>query len=402
MFNKVVLPLLIVLAGSAAVAGLVLAKPTPQAMAAPPPAGNTKVSVYEAKKEVVQLSVSVQGTVKPKNEIDIVAEVSGLIVKVGPAFVEGGYFSSDEIVLQIDDTDYQLALAKAQSSLADAQRSLAEEHGLSRQAKREWRDLGNQAANELFVRKPQLASAKAKVAAAQAEVKLAELNLERTKVRLPFDGRVKSVQANRGQYVSKGTPLASVYDSSALEVRLALTEQEAALINMPFSAEHEDPPGVDVVGEVAGEMQSWQGFLTRTAAYVDEKSRMYFVTVDIPKPFLNTTAPLLPGMFVNAVIEGKEIPGVFRLPRKALYTRDQVVTVDQESKTFSHTVQVLRKTANDVWVRGALPDNTMVILEQQSLVPQGTTVDPVLRNEVKELDGLASNKTNSAPVISRQ
>src|SRR5690606_21005202 len=158
--------------------------------------------------------------------------VSGQIVSVEPAFADGGFFSRSEALIQIDDRDYQVALLNSKARLAEAERLLAEEEGRSLQAKREWRDLGNQTANDLFLRKPQLAAARAQVASARADVEMAELNLERTRIRVPFDGRVKEIFADLGQFVSVGTRLATVYDSTVVEVRVPLTEKQAVLLDL--------------------------------------------------------------------------------------------------------------------------------------------------------------------------
>ena len=278
---------------------------------------------------------------------------------------------------------------------------LAEEEGRSRQATQQWRDLGNKNANDLFLRKPQLAAAQANLESAQGNVDMAELNLSRTKIVAPFDGRIKQTYANLGQFVSTGSRIATVYDSTVVEVRLPLTENQAALINLPLTASNkdelvkEDLPPVIITGSVAGETYQWSGELARTDAFVDANSRMYYAVVEVADPF--AMAPLLPGLFVAAEISGKQLDNVVVLPRKALYQRDQILSLDEENKIVSQSVRVLRKSETQVWVQMQLQNDTLIALEKQSLITSGTLVDPVLQEQSSPENSVATAiSTNSS------
>lgn len=388
MLRKLFLPGAIALAGIIVVMVLIIAKPKPEASPAAAEVAHVKVTVTPARPQTVQLAVNAHGTVAPKREIDLVAQVSGQIVSVEPAFVEGGFFSSSEVLIRIDERDYQVAVLNAEARLAEAERLLAEEEGRSLQAKREWRDLGNQTANDLFLRKPQLVAARAQVASARADVEMAELNLERTRIRVPFDGRVKEIHADLGQFVSAGTRLATVYDSTVVEVRFPLTEKQAALLDLPLThlplrgsttmegeVEVRRFPEVTITGSVAGRESQWQGWLTRTDAFVDAGTRMFYAVAEVANPFADV--PLLPGLFVEAEIAGRQIENVTVLPRSALFQLDKILTLDSENKVVHHTVDVLHKSDTQVWIKADFAGNTLVSTEKQSLTPAGTIVDPL-------------------------
>ena len=391
------LPAGIVLVGTIALVLLAFAKPKPEPAPIADDTAHVKVTVTQAKPQTVRLAVTAHGTVVPKREIDMVAQVSGQIVNVDPVFVDGGFFNHSQVLIQIDDRDYKITLLNAKARLAEAARQLAEEEGRSRVAKREWRDLGNQKANDLFIRKPHLAAAQANLESARGDVAKAELNLERTKITVPFDGRIKQIYADLGQYVTTGSRLATVYDSTVAEVRLPLTEKQAALINLPLTRstpaeiageEHSgtEQPSVTITGSVAGKTYQWQGTLARTDAFVDADSRMYYAVVEVADPFSvqNTSnavqAPLLPGLFVEAEIAGKELDNVMILPRSALFQRDKIVTLNGDNAIEHRPVNVLRKSESHVWVQAEtlLADNTLISIEKQSLTPEGTTVEPLL------------------------
>ena len=176
-------------------------KPEPMALAEPPP---IPVQTVVASPQSERLWITTQGTVEPTIATRLSAEVSGQVLKVSNNFVEGGFFRKGDILLEVQATQYQLALARAQSQLAAAEQRLAEEQGRALQAKREWRDLGSESANALFLREPQLSAAKASLEAAKFEVQKAEQDLDKTRIRAPFDGRVRQKLADLGQYIGVG------------------------------------------------------------------------------------------------------------------------------------------------------------------------------------------------------
>ena len=103
----------------------------------------------------------------------------------------------------------------AEANLANASEILSIRRSKSKQAKQEWVDLVINPLNDLFLRKPQLESAKANFKAAQSQLSLAKLNLSRTKVNLPYDVLILEKFVDLGQFVSIGLPLADIYDSSS-------------------------------------------------------------------------------------------------------------------------------------------------------------------------------------------
>lgn len=353
--------------------GIATLKPQPQPEP-PVAAAPLQLQVAYAEPREWRLQAHSQGTVEPKRDINLVAEVSGRITEVSPKFVSGGSFEAGETLVKIDDRDYRFALIRAQAQVADARQLLASEQGRARQAKREWRDLGNRQANDLFLRKPQLASAKANLEAALANQQQAELNLERTDITLPFAGRVRKTLVNLGQYLTPGTPIASAYDSSIAEVRLSLTERQAALINLPRdNTDIEQLPGVTLSGSVAGQTHQWQGRLTRTDASIDTRSRLYYAIAEVEAPYQAET-PLMMGLFVDARIEGKPLQDIVRIPRQGLYQSTRVFAANSDNLIQVKPVEVLATDSDYAWVRGDLRSGEAIALEKQHYLRQGSQV----------------------------
>lgn len=391
--KKLFLPLLITCIGVVIIFLLFATRPQPTPQPLPDEASKIRVQVIPAEPLSQSLSVVARGTVTPKRRMDLTAEVSGRVLAVDDSFVEGGFFTAEQVLVRLDDRDYRSALLSAEARVAEAEQRLAEERGRNLQARREWRDLGSETANNLFLRKPQLAAAEASLASAQGEASVARRNLERTQVSVPFAGRITQTRVNPGQYVTLGTPLASVYDATAVEVRLALTDAQAALIDLPLTPtlgpDGRAPVSVTLTANVAGIEQQWPGQLLRTQAQVDPDSRMYYAVVEVRDPFAvldeagNPRAPLLPGLFVQAEITGKSLEQVMRLPRSALFGRSQLLVLGADDILEAHTVRVLRRAEDEVWVQGNLPAGTLISLEKHTLTPVGTQVEPVLDDQIE-------------------
>ena len=100
-------------------------------------------------------------------------------------------FVRGEVLIRIDDADYRLARVRAESQVASAQQALIREQAEAELARQDWEELGTGAASPLALREPQLAQAQASLEAARSQLRDAELALERTIVRAPFEGRKK-------------------------------------------------------------------------------------------------------------------------------------------------------------------------------------------------------------------
>jgi RND family efflux transporter MFP subunit len=372
--------------------GLLVGKPGPEPEPAPPfvpPVVDIRVVAPAAH----SLSVETQGTVRPLREIKLVSQVGGRVEEVSPRFAQGGFFAVDEPLVKVEDVDYQFLIARAESQVAAARQRLAEEEGRALQAKREWRDLGSVQANALFLREPQLASAKAALRASEADLAAARLDLSRTSIAAPFNGRISEKFVDVGQYVSLGTVIATIYDTDVAQVRLPLTDQQVALLDLPLIYNNElpaDREGVPVLlhARFANRQWQWQGKVVRTDASIDESSRVVYAVVEVQKPFERQPGserpPLSPGLFVSATITGRQLQQVVELPRSALRSDGTVMVVDPAQLAQPQPVHVLDSDADNVWVQG-LNAGARVIVRQPTLVVAGMQVT------VREATALAAD-----------
>jgi len=217
-FFKFILPLILIMVSIAMVVALVAYKKSQRAERKPETTQAILVDTVIAEVVSLNLIISSQGTVKPRTETALVAEVSGKIVSVSPDFVAGGFFHEGDVLLQIDPSDYRAGLKRAEAALASRHAKLADETARSEQALKDWRNMGKQGQpSDLGLRKPQMADARANVSAAEADVEKARRDLERTQITVPYDGLVRQKAVDIGQYVTPGTRLGITFAIAPLQ-----------------------------------------------------------------------------------------------------------------------------------------------------------------------------------------
>ena len=296
------------------------------------------------------------------------------MVSVADIFVDGGFFKQGDTLLQLDARDYKIEVIRAKSRVAEAEQVLATERGRVFQAKREWRDLGNKAGNALFLREPQLKAAQAALEAAKADLEQAGLNLERTTIKAPFDGRIRAIEVNLGQYLSAGMKVAQIFAVDAVEIRLPLTASQSELLALPLTPNQDVALPVSLSTQVGG--HQWFGYLSRTDASIDPRSRVVYGIVEVEKP-LESNPPLMVGLFVNAEISGRIFDDVVTIPRQALYEKDNVLVVSDEHLLKIQPVRVLQHSGEMVLVRGIQAGN-IILIDRPRYVVDGMKVEPVM------------------------
>ena len=379
--RKGIWALLVLVVGCGVSYALLVGKPSPEPEL-PADLVIPVVDVVVAAPAVRSLSVETQGTVRPLREIKLVSQVGGRVEYVSPRFAQGGFFAADEALVKVEGIDYQFDIARAESQVASAQQRVAEEEGRALQAQREWRDLGSEQGNALFLRKPQLASAQAALKASRADLAAAKLDLSRTTISAPFNGRISEKSVDIGQFVAPGTVIATVYDTDVAQVRLPLTDRQVALLDLPLNYDNETPDAVSgahvrLRTQFANREWEWQGRLVRTDASIDEDSRVVYAVAEIAKPFAREAGserpPLSPGLFVSATISGRQLPQVVELPRSAVRSNGSVMIVDSEQHARPRSVRVLQSNTNSVWVQG-LNGGDRVIVREPRLILAGMEV----------------------------
>jgi len=322
-----------------------------------------------ARTDDVQLKVSAQGEVRPQIEIDLVPQVGGQIINVSRNFIQGGTFKKGEVLLQIEPADFEIAVIQAESDVALAEQNLIREVAEGDIARRDYEELGRGTPTALALREPQRAQAEAAVKAAKGRLQTARLQLERTKVRAPFDGRVRAKSSDIGQFVSPGARLGQIFSTDVIEVRLPLTDNDLYKVDLPlaFSAKNrKDAPKVELSAIIAGETRYWTGHLMRTDSVIDVQTRALSAIVEVLDPYgagrSEDGFPIAPGLFVDAAIDGRKFENVIIIPRDGLRPEDKVYLSDDKGKVQIRDVEVIDSNAERAVIGSGIADGELVVL----------------------------------------
>ncbi|MRX27599.1 efflux RND transporter periplasmic adaptor subunit [Kangiella sp. HZ709] len=278
------------------------------------------VEVQTIEPKPFQVYIDSFGNIEAKTSGNLVAQASGIITSVSEKMESGRSFKKGDLLATIDDKDYRIEVTIARAELANAKLSLQQEEALAEQAIRDWQKINpNKKASSLVLRKPQIASAKAKLDAAQARLEKAELALERTNIIAPYDGKVISKLSDLGQLVNQNTAIASIFSTSNLEIRLPIPTSK-----VEFLPSFNQDSKVELVADFGTFSKSWPATLDRSDSIIDQTSRQWFVTAIIDGSILENEPLLKVGQFVNARIFGVSLDQAIVIPSKYIYDDGQV------------------------------------------------------------------------------
>ncbi len=378
---QILLPLAVLLAGGWL--AWVVASRHQEPVVAPTTARGPIVRTQVAAATDLRIDVDTQGTVEPFRTVELSSQVGGRILAVSPALRAGGFFAPDEVLVEIDPADFELYVVQQEAAVARAELRVLQERAEADAAVRAWKQLeGEAAADPLVTRGPQILDAEKSLAAARAMLERSRLDLQRTKVKAPFAGRVRSAFSEVGQMVQPGQHLAIVTDVAVVEVRLPIPAADAAFLDLPMDFLGKDhggsSAGVRLRTEFAGRACEWTGTVVRTEGEIDRRTRQLTVVARVDDPYAPSNPagrpPLLVGMFVQARIQGRVFSGVITLPRAALSFGDHVWIVDAEQRLRRRDVQVLREQADRIVVSSGLAAGDLVCITSLETPTDGMPV----------------------------
>jgi RND family efflux transporter MFP subunit len=308
----------------------------------------TDVSVISVTPTVHQASLLVYGQTKAHYELTLNSQVSGEVLSLSSEFEVGKRVAKNQTLLTIDSISYRASLATAQTALASAQLALEEEKEESIRAQEEWNRSGfKDKPSDLVLRKPQLAAAKATLNEANKLMVEAKHNLALTTLKSPFDAIVVSRDIALGQVVQSSTQIATLYSTDRLDIQAALSEREW---NMLPSIKEMLSDDFKVIIENSLNNTQYSGAVLAQEGALDTTTRQRALIIGVNKPF-DFSKPLYPGTFVNIILKGKQIDGLWKLPSSALSQSGKLWYVNK-NQTLSHiSASILFSDTDSIYIR---------------------------------------------------
>jgi len=369
-----------VLVGIAVLVWLVRERPDPPHVAAV--AAIPQVRLAKIEPLTFQEPVVGYGTVKPMRQVNVIPEVSGMLIQVHEDLAVGKTIRKGELLFQIDPRTYnsqvlqvranvkqvevqlrglqqeeaglttRLETARQQFSLAEenynrekdlltegatrkTEEELAREHFLLR------RDAVQAYESQLALIPYRIDEANARLDGLRAQLEEAERNVDRTRIECPFDARVDMIGAQKAQAVTAYFSIATLTDLEAFEIPTVIDPRDLLWVDRLVQArvmgrDLGTPPQVSVTWTGMGRQYTWHGSATRLERH-DEATRTDRLIVEVPNMDLESveSSPLLRpnlslGMFVSAELPAEPLTGALVVPRHVIQDGNSVYVFEPD------------------------------------------------------------------------
>ncbi len=328
-----------------------------------------------------QPSVVATGVVIPAQEVTISPRVSGEVVHRSEAFTPGGFVSKGQSLLTIDPADYENRLKMRKSELLQAKADLEMEMGRQHVAMQDYRLVEEGLTGEnkaLVLREPQLNAAKSRVESAEAAVKQAELDLERTIIRAPFDAHILSRDVTLGSQVSLGENLGRLVGMDVYWVEATIPLDKLRWLSFPGDT-GEQGSLVKVRSRTAWRADEFRsGQLYKLVGALESQTRLARVLIEVPDPLAHQPIseglpPLMIGAFLETEIQGKKLEDVIRLSRDYL-RQNETVWLMEEGKLRIREVEIIFRDEDHAYVSNGLDEDDQVVTTNLSTVVDGAAL----------------------------
>ena len=314
------------------------------------------VNTSFAEKGNAQIQLDALGTIQASQSTSIRSRVVGQVEQIGKNGDVGSVAKKGELLIQIEDDTYKNAFSIKKSMLAQAKAAYDLEIGEQKVARAEIEQLkklsqnlarsqqgkhtspngtpysgnailgmtnmemlsGGNASN-LALRAPQLAQAKAAVDLAQAELSTAQLNMDYTSIKAPYNALVVKRNTSLGSQANTSDVLLEIVGTDEYRVEAAVALDKIAALDL-------EDVNNSKVNIKSGAGVERQGFIVRRIASLDDSTRMGRVLIRIPDPLglKNKEAALILGDHVTVELNVGTLKDVVVLPRSALHSGDVV------------------------------------------------------------------------------
>ena len=398
---KYIISFLIILLALGAAVGLYSTSPeTKKAVHKRPIPLVETVEIHPGKETVL---IEAFGTVIPARSITLQSEVEGRIISQNRELIPGGLIKMDEILVQVDPADYELAVHGYRAELEEANFELDLEKGKQVIAGREWTLMENEiktadAGKSLALREPHLRLAKAKVDKAMSRLAAAELALKRTAVKAPFNALVLEEFIDTGQLVNRQTPLATIVGTDQFRVQASVPVAVLQRISVPEETGKHGQSAKIIFEPVSGPPVIRPGHVLKIMGTLDPDGRMARLLIAIDDP-LNlhsgrvsdrAKGTVLLGSYVKVMINAGSFNNVYTVPRQALREGDLIWVKDSDDTLQTRKADVVWRRKDDVLALMALnPGDELILSRLQSPLPgikvkareQGGKVGTTLRDD---------------------
>ena len=361
--TKIVLPVLIVIAGFLAMMGLLSLKT--ESPKRPPETRSKIVETAVVRLQPVRSEILAYGRVASVQPVRLNAEVAGTLERGDVPFKPAQSFSRGDLLVKVDDRQARLSLNSTMSDLMTALAAVLPEIKVDFPDEyRVWQDYFNSCQfDKKITSLPETENQKIKLFLSRFNVyklyfsvRNLEILLDKHYFLAPFDGSIVSASLRVGSTVRSGTLLGDIINLEQLEIAMPVKAEDIPWIDQQL-------PVVFTSSEISGQ---WSGMITRIGSNIDTRTQTVQVYASIDD---NPQASLLNGSFLEAHIPGRSIDSAFAVPPKAIYD-DSYVYLIADGRLARRPVRILRWESKHVIIGGGIANgDTLVVEIMQGVAP---------------------------------
>ncbi len=368
------------------------------------------------KLEDVKLTLCGYGTVEPIQEVTLSSELQGRITMKSVDLKAGQLVMKGQVLAKINSIDYEIALQKASAEvmrlraeliqlrqyIKDWEGELEKDRKIlalcvsdyRRQTKLQRRGatatksveiaqrlVVNQrkelinANSNLKQKRLQIATLQARLRGAEAQEKQARVNITRSVIRSPFNGRLKKLYIDHGELAGCGTKLFDIADDTQLEIPVSIDAREAArsmgliknksekkYLNWFKSPENKK---VKIQWTEGADLCEWEGRINRVKEFCAETGTVTFIIR--PVRFLkgcNGFFPLLSGMFCKVFFTGITLKNAVLVSWPAVQLDGNAYVVNKQGRLEQRKITVFSTKGEKAIISEGLKNGDLLIIQR--------------------------------------
>lgn len=297
----------------------------------------------------------IQGRARALDQMELFAEVNGVVLRQSKEFRKGVRFDSGELMLALDAEEAELSLLAQRSSflqlltasLADVKVDFPERY-------EEWRAYASEVnVQNRLPELPEPQSDREKFFLSNRgiynqyyTIRSGEERLAKYRLYAPFAGEVLNSNVNQGSLVRAGQKIGDFVGVRGFEVESALSRESLGVVRLGDSVSFRTQDGG----------LTFAGRVSRIGSSIDPNTQSATVYCSIDHPQMRD------GLYLSGEIFSKPLEGVARLPLELLVDGEKLFTIEGDSLLRLYEVEVRHRSSKEVLVSG-LPAGSSVLAE---------------------------------------
>lgn len=313
-------------------------------------AAGVPVTAFSVEEGFYQPSIVITGKLEAQEHARLIPRVSGYLQQ--QYYPDGAHVTKGDVLFQIDDTPYKLALRSAIANEQQAAATKQQAH-LNHNRTKELVLSGSATAANLDDASATLSIAEAGLAKAKASVANARNDLWHTKIRAPYDGQLGKANFSVGDMVSPNAgPVIDIAQLDPLNASFSLGESDYT--RFP----------IDQSGEVIVSLEEHGKY--GTVSFIDNKVNTSTGTLLASATFPNLDNTLRPNQVVRVLLTREREKKGFWVPQSAVMQdlmMQFVYVISDKGLAERREVEVLSREGNKVFIQTGVSKGEQIITD---------------------------------------